>query len=87
MISDLARTRALGREEREEIETVPVEPRRSYCSTPSVNSTSALEDMLLRMESRLSQGQSELESRLTHNVSQGQQLLAQETYVALDKLT
>ena len=102
MISDLARTRGLGGEEREEIETVPVEPRRSNCSTPSVNSTSALEDMLPRMESRLSQGQSELEtrlthnlsqgqseleSRLTHNFSQGQQLLAQETSVALDKLT
>src|SRR6218665_304777 len=97
MTSDLVRTRELGREG-EDTETVPVEPRRSNCSTPSANSTSALEDMLLRMESRLSQGQSELESRLTHNLSQGQseletrlskgqQLLAQETSVVLDKLT
>src|SRR6218665_2668491 len=46
--------------------------RRSNCSTPSANSTSALEDMLLRMETRL---------------SKGQQLLAQETSVALDKLS
>src|SRR6218665_2327208 len=97
MTSDLVRTRELGREG-EDTETVPVEPRRSNCSTPSANSTSALEDMLLRMESRLSQGQSELENRLTHNLSQGQseletrlskgqQLLAQETSVELDKLT
>src|SRR6218665_1963836 len=101
MTSDLARTRELGGEEGEEMGTVPIEPRRSNCSTPSGNSTSALEDMLLRMESRLthnlSQGQSELESRLTHNLSKaqselesnlskGQQSLAQETSVVLDKL-
>src|SRR6218665_2862860 len=87
MTSDLARISALGREEGEEIETVPVEPRRSNCSTPSVNSTSALEDILLKLESRLSQGQSELEARLSQNLSKGKQALAQETSVALDKLT
>ena len=76
MTSDLARTRELDGEEGEDTETVPVELRRSNCSTPSVNSTSALEDMLLRMENRLS-----------HNLSKGQQLLAQETSVALEKLT
>src|SRR6218665_2338387 len=71
MTSDLVRTRELGREG-EDTETVPVDPRRSNCSTPSANSTAALEDMLLRMETRL---------------SKGQQLLAQETSVALEKLS